>query len=67
MILINKQLVDSMETFCRDLLECGMPKHLVMDTIQRLGDRCLELELYELMNTIHKTYSTISRYNKTSN
>ena len=59
--MINRQMVDSMEALCLDCLSVGVPHHEVMDSIMKLGRRCLEEELYEYMNEIHRLHDTIKK------
>ena len=59
--MINRQVVDSMEALCLDCLSVGVPHHEVMESIMKLGRRCLEKELYEFMPTVHKIHDKINK------
>ena len=59
--MINRQVVDSMEALCLDCLSVGVPHHEVMESIMKLGRRCLEEELYEFMPEVHRLHAKINK------
>ena len=62
--MINRQMVDSVEALCLDCLDCGVPKSNVIEQIIKLGQRCMELELYEFMPEVHRIYNEIEKVMK---
>ena len=60
MILINQQVIDSMDALAYDCLECGLPRKEILDCIKKLGQRCLEEELYEFMPEVHRLYNELN-------
>ena len=62
--MINRQMVDSVEALCLDCINCGVPKSNVIEHIIKLGQRCMELELYEFMPEVHRIYNEIEKVMK---
>ena len=50
-----------MEALCLDCLSVGVPHKEVMESIMKLGRRCLEEELYEFMPSVHKLHDKINK------
>ena len=57
--MINKQVVDSLEALALDCIQCGVRKQVLLDYIVKTGNRCLDEELYEYMDTLKDTHNKI--------
>ena len=54
--------VASLEMMVLDSLDKGVPKSEVLDTVVKLGQRCLEQELYEAMATVKRIHKVVEDY-----
>ena len=54
--------VASLEEMVLDTLDKGVPKSEVLDTVIKLGNRCLDQELYEAMDTVKRIHKMVEDY-----